>query len=900
MVGRIVVAQCRADQAPRDGLRYVNRPIAAETCADADGASYNHPMRSILITSLCTLLVGADWAWGAPPADRADQDRARQLEFFEKKIRPVLVKTCLKCHSATSKEIGGKLRLDHRPGAIQGGESGPAIVPGKPAQSLLIQAIEYRDGLEMPPDEKLPAEVVQNFKTWIANGAVDPRVAGNNQPRNQQAGSTPGRDLWSLKPITNPAVPEVGDMSWARSEIDRFLLARLEDRGLSPVADASPGTLLRRLHFDLVGLPPSPRQVDAFERDHGEAAYLRVVDKLLASPQFGERWARHWLDVARYAESAGSSRDVLMIWAWRYRDYVIDAVSQDVPYDRFLTEQIAGDLLPAASPGEARRLQIATGLLAIGQKSLNGGNIPLDVIDDQLDVIGKAILGMTIACARCHDHKFDPIPTADYYALAGIFRSTETLFGGNTNRPKTVDAKMKVYLVLGDASKAKKIQKHQKKVQDLQKQRNALAKRKTNLEKRLPAGDKKKVEQPAAASAGSDRDRKAPKPAQRKKASQKAGKLRVQYETVVKRLAALDKQLKALKAVPQPTLEFAVGVRDRGKVADGPIQVRGERKKAGQVVPRGFLTSVIVDDPPVVTNKQSGRLELADWLTRPDNPLTSRVMVNRTWSHLFGQGLVSTTENFGHNGQPPSHPRLLDWLAHRFVRQHKWSRKSLIREMVLSRAYRLSSDHDPAAFEADPAARLVWRHNRRRLEAEAIRDAMLAVSGRLDLDRPTASAVTRIGEGEVGRNLNIKPLTEPFPHRSVYLPIIRGILPEFLKLFDFPDPSNPQGVRDATSIPAQSLFLLNSPFVLEQADALAARLLARDEPDAERIQHAYRLTLGRGATESERARAASYIEKTAASLGSGDNMTAGRSNRQRAFSLFCQVLLAGAEFRYLD
>jgi hypothetical protein len=873
-----------------------------------------------LLTLICLVPALAVNASGQAP------DR-RQLEFFEKKIRPVLVKSCYKCHSAQSKELGGKLRLDHRGGLLKGGETGPAVVPGKPSASLLQKAIEYRDGLEMPPDKKLPAEVIQSFRAWIAAGAVDPRVLPTGKPGTAGKRPKPSKDLWSLKPVTLPKLPEIKHGDWPKSDIDHFLLARMETAGLAPVGDATPATLLRRLYFDLLGLPPSPKQLAQFQADHSPAAYRATVDRLLESPRFGERWARHWLDVARYAESAGSSRDVLMIWAWRYRNWVIDAVNNDIPYDRFLTEQLAGDLLEPQTPEDAKRLQVATGLLAIGQKSLNGGNIPLDVIDDQLDVIGKTMLGLTIACARCHDHKFDPIPTADYYALAGIFRSTETLFGGNSNRPKNVDARLKVYLVLGDRSQIPQIKRQQKKLSDLQKQSKMLTKRKANLAKQLPKPAGKPGGKPAAKTA--DSDPKSVKDARGQKKNKKrkgrktttgkpgkpgkpgksdAVKLRVQYATVVKRLDAITSQLARLKSTRQPSLEFAVGVRDRAKVADGAIQVRGEKGKAGRVVPRGFLSVVPVADPPRVTDTQSGRLELAQWLTRADNPLTPRVAVNRIWAHLLGSGLVATLDNFGHLGQPPSHPRLLDWLAHRFVHQHKWSRKALIRELVLTRAYRLASTHNPAAFAADPAARLHWRHNRRRLEAEAIRDAMLAVSGQLDLARPEASQVTQIGEGEVGRNLNIKPLTDPFPHRSVYLPIVRGILPEFLKLFDFPDPSNPQAIRDQTNDPAQALFLLNSPFVIHQSDALATRLLAREGSNADRLDHAFQLTLARKPTPAERDRALAYITTTsrtkAPTKTNPDQPTNQPTDkafaRQRAWSLFCQVLLAGAEFRYLD
>ena len=877
-------------------------------------AFYNKSMHGIRAIIVLTLLFFSRSA--------VSQENQREIQFFEKKIRPVLLKSCYKCHSAKSKELGGKLRLDHRAGVLKGGETGPAIVPGNPKASLLLAAIEYRGGLEMPPDKKLPAEVIKDFRTWIGRGAADPRSSPTSEPgqdgRPQRA--RPSKDLWSLQPVTAPPLPGVVAAGWPRTPVDHFVLAKLEASGLKPVGDSAAATLLRRVHFDLVGLPPSPEEADAFQADHSLQAFTAVVDDLLASPRFGERWGRHWLDVVRFAESAGSSRDVLIPWAWRFRNYVIDAINADIPFDRFLTEQIAGDLLEAQTAGQRRRLQVATGLLAIGQKSLNGGNIPLDLIDDQIDVVGKAFLGLTISCARCHDHKFDPIPTADYYALAGIFRSTETLYGGGIGRPKNVQAKLKVYLALGDVSKTAELQKHQQQVNQLQNQRKKLAKRVKALQKKLPknwkrrktdlTGSGKQADQPTAPqqqSPGKTKKKKTKKPGKRPRAggnkdAQFLKQVR-QFETARDKLAQLAAQLKTLNKQKLPPLDFAVGVREAKKIADGPIQIRGEKNKTGQVVPRGFLTSVSIVDPPQITDKHSGRRELADWLSRPDHPLTPRVAVNRLWLHLFGRGLVSTVDNFGHNGRLPSHPALLDWLAHRFVHQHQWSRKALIRELVLSRTYALASTYEAAAYEIDPGASLYWRHQRRRLEAEAIRDTMLAVSGDLNFDRPVASQVTKVGEGEVGRNINIAPLTAPFPYRSVYLPIVRGIVPEFLKLFDFPDPSNPQGRREETNVPAQSLFLLNSPFVQARADGLAGRLLDGSGQPADRVRRAYQITLSRNPASTEVERAVEFLESATKKLAD-EKTDVDKQNqktpRQRAWSLLCQALLAGAEFRYVD
>ncbi len=336
--------------------------------------------------------------------------------------------------------MGSELLLDSREAVLAGGETGPSIVAGKPRDSLLMRAIEYRD-LEMPPDEKLPDAVIDDFRRWIALGAPDPR-AKESHTAEQQVAVEP-IDLWSLRPIENPAPPTI-DSHWPRTDADRFVIAELAQQGLRPNGDAQPHTLLRRVYLDLIGLPPTPEEVAAFETDPSQRHLQRIVDRLLGSSQFGERWGRHWLDIARYGESAGSSRDVLMLYAWRYRDYVIDALNADIPFDRFVSEQIAGDLLSAETETERQRLMIATGLLAIGSKSLNGGNLTYDVIDDQIDVISKSVLGLTVSCARCHDHKFDPIPTSDYYSLAGIFLSTDTRYGGSTKRPQTAKEKSAV------------------------------------------------------------------------------------------------------------------------------------------------------------------------------------------------------------------------------------------------------------------------------------------------------------------------------------------------------------------------------------------------------------------------------------------------------------------------
>ncbi|MCA9247164.1 MAG: DUF1553 domain-containing protein [Planctomycetales bacterium] len=811
-------------------------------------------------------------------ADEMPSDQ--QIRFFETKIRPVLVKHCYSCHSAESEEIKGELQLDTRAGIRLGGESGHAVVPGDVQASLLINALRFED-FEMPPKNKLDDDVINDFVRWVKMGAPDPRDGPMAEVESTPAETT---ELWSLQPIAAPAPPQTNS-DWPRTDIDRFIEAQRAAEGIAPVADADRLTLLRRLSFDLTGLPPTPEQIDQFLADSSAEAVASLIDRLLASSAFGERWGRHWLDVARYGESAGNSRDVLMPYAWRYRDYVIDALNADMPFDQFVREQIAGDLLPADSKETSRRQQIATGFLAIGSKSLNGGNLELDIADDQIDVIGKSMLALTVSCARCHDHKFDPVPTADYYALASIFRSTDTLYGGSTNRPNNLPDKLKVYLPLGgDDFDKKQFAEQQKEIGELSKQLAQARKQADNLAKRLPDDWKAKRVALKEMEEVSAEDRKL------------LGQIKA-FEEKNREAKQLEAQVAELRQnLPQP--ELAIGVRDAKTIRDWPIQLRGEKGKNGDVAPRGFLSCVALPDPPTITaTEQSGRVELAQWITHPEHPLTSRVIVNRVWHHLFGSGLVRTVDNFGVNGEPPSHPELLDYLARRLSHELDWSLKSLIREIVLSRTYQLASDYSEEAYATDAENRLLWRMNRRRLEAEPLRDAVMLAAGTLDTSRPAGSLVLKIGEGEVGRGINTKILDEPFPYRSVYLPIIRGIVPEPLRLFDLPEPSNVQGQRDATNVPAQSLYLLNSPFILEQADAAAARILASGDERDDRLKLLYQICLGRQPSDEERAAGAEFLDQMARDKpADADNA----AHAQRAWSMLCQGMFARAEFRFLD
>jgi Protein of unknown function (DUF1553)/Protein of unknown function (DUF1549)/Planctomycete cytochrome C len=791
-------------------------------------------------------------AAGAPMADESttgpitpDQER-----FFEAKVRPVLATHCGKCHARTAEKLRGGLHVDSREGLRLGGDSGPAIVPGNPDESLLIRAIRYRDEeLRMPPKTKLPDAVVADFEAWVKMGAPDPRTGPAAVAARPPVDLALGREFWSFRPPRRSLPPPVKRADWPLGEIDRFLLAALEARGLTPVPDADRSRLLRRVTFDLNGLPPTPEEIDAFLADRSPDAIAIAVDRLLASPRFGEHWGRHWLDVARFAESSGKT-NFAYPQAWRYRDWVIASFNADKPYDRFVREQIAGDLLPAEDDRRRADQLIATGFLALGSKAHdaeNHGQFVLDVIDEQIEATTRAFLALTVACARCHDHKMDPISQRDYYALSGIFRSTRTCSGTLPGVFPNFNASPLIELPSGAGAPSAWLP--------------------------LPPGQRAAMEERLA---GLVRERDAIPPGE-------ANRDRLRRTNS---LLAMVRYRLAVDRPDGPPRAFAMGVRDRDQVVDSPLYVRGELDQPGEVVPRG-LVRVLCDRPPDSIAAGSGRRELADWLASPANPLTARVIVNRVWLHLFGRGLVPTPDNFGAAGRPPSHPELLDNLAVEFMAE-EWSIKRLIRRIVLSRAYRLDSAHDPRNFEADPDNALVWRMSQRRLEAEALRDAMLFISGRLALEPPVGSAVARTGEG-LALFVRVAGLDASDTHRSVYLPVIRDQVLESLALFDFADPSLVTGERATTSGPAQALYFMNGSFVLRQAEGLAERLRAVEGGDARRVERAYRLAFARPPTDEERDRALAFLRAFAVPRSVPD-----------AWWAFCQALFAGAEFRYLN
>ncbi|MBL9083415.1 MAG: PSD1 domain-containing protein [Planctomycetales bacterium] len=787
-------------------------------------------------------------------AAEAKPDKAA-VEFFEAKVRPVLVKHCYECHSEKSKIVQANLYVDTRDGLLRGGDSGPAVVPGDVQSGTLLEALRF-ETVEMPPKGKLPDDVIADFAKWIEKGAVDPR--DGKAPTVATIDFEAGRKHWAFQQpkIVPPAATT--DKSWARNDVDRYVLAKLEAEGLAPVADADCEQLLRRLSFELTGLPPTPEEQQTFAADGSPHAVEKVVDRLLASPHFGERFGRHWLDVARYAESCGKERNIPYRIAWRYRDYVIDAFNNDLPYDQFVREQLAGELLPdnaQVSDAERNRRLIGTGFLVIGPKSLTERNpeqYTLDVCDEQLDTTCRAFLASTAGCARCHDHKFDPIPQTDYYALAGIFRSTENVPG------------VKSLLRITSYPDAMPLDGPQKS-------------RSLELQKLIAEWQKKLTD----AENFNRQANKSKDPQMKAEATQRIADVQA-------KLLELRNEAESDEHGPR----FAMAVRD-GKPKDYELRIRGEVDNLGPVVPRGLLTVLTNENTPKIGPQESGRLQLAQWIASRDNPLTARVMVNRVWSHLFGRGLVESTDNFGLLGDKPSHPELLDYLALRFM-DEGWSVKRLVREIVLSRTFQMSSRVDRGAFAQDPDNRNLWRFTPQRLEAEALRDSLLFAAGRLTLERPYASTSLSLTNLELGSSAKILAADESPRVRSVYLPMLRGNVPETLSLFDMADPSLVTGKREVTIVAPQALFLMNSTFVGDQARYFAERLLASsDFDDAGRLELAYRLTLSRPPTDAERTATLDFLQTRKKEIGGAT--TAARE----AWISVCQALFATGEFRYV-
>ena len=1023
----------------------------------------------------------------------APRDEAAEA-FFESRVRPVLAARCYDCHSHSAKKLKAHLYLDTREGWKQGGDSGAAIVERDPDASALVRAVRYDDtNLQMPPKGKLPQHEIDDLVQWVKSGAYDPRV----EPEAAPAAKTKpdGREHWSFLPVRDETPPSVRDERWCANEIDRFVLARLEQEGLAPAPQADKRTLLRRATYDLLGLPPTSAELAAFEADTSREAFEHVVDRLLASPHYGERWGRRWLDLARYSDSNGLDENLAMANAWRYRDWVVNALNRDLPYDQFVAQQLAGDLLPRPADEKALGEQLAaTGFLVLGPKVLaeqDKEKLVMDVVDEEIDVTSKALLGVTMSCARCHDHKFDPWSQRDYYSLAGVFKSTKTLANLDfVSRWSEVELATDEHKAARDAFQ-KSVAEAEAKIAALVKrgeteaserwpqelaQRllaaqsalvrtqvieaesftrgNVIIDRETwgsaedpivrtgngerpqfaewefeadgrvALEAHYAAQDSRPVKllldgEPLAdkalgevtgswfpesqrwrrvgerelragrhvlriesatdlphldafavhAAANSDlcvRLAKArmrsepalapwvdytrgepgrasplskvlgtPTPASleelaaryqlaativldewraKKAKDEKAtglddpanellrkfligpdglflvppGELELAFPAELRaELAAARSTRKELDAHAPAPIEKALGVSE-GEIVDVPVHIRGSHlNKATSVEPRGFPALLAERaPPPTIPEHASGRLQFAQWLADPANPLFARVMANRIWQGHFGAGLVHTPSNFGLRGEAPTHPELLDWLARRFQQEH-WSQKSMHRLVMLSSAYRIDSRASAQAAERDPENRLLSHMNRRRLEAEAVRDSLLAASGRLDpalggslLPTKDGDYVTNDQSADAGQYMSTR--------RSLYLPVIRNSIYDLFATFDYADPSMAIEARSSTTDPSQALLLLNSPLAVGESQAFARSLIAGGGLD-ELWLRAYQ----RPPREAERLRAEAFLTDHMAHDSGGEA-------RERAWASLCRALCASNEFLYVD
>lgn len=916
----------------------------------------------------------------------ADASAADGMAYFEGKVRPLLVKHCYECHSQEAGKQKGGLLLDRKEGWIKGGDAGPTLVPGQPEKSLLLHSVRYEDeDLQMPPKSKLSQEDISILEQWIAMGAPDPREESMASPvAKKTINIESARQGWAYRPLQRSAIPSVIDKTWPRNEIDAFVLAEIEAKGLRPGADADMRTLKRRLSYDLTGLPPNPSEITDLESE---------IDTLLASPAFGEKWGRHWLDLARYADSNGGDRNYTFFQAWRYRNYVIDAFNLDKSYYDFIREQIAGDLMLTTDNAQRRERLIATTFLALGPKMLTERDkekLHLDTVDEQLDTIGKSMLGLSLGCARCHDHKFDPISQQDYYALAGFLRSTEVVMGtrnGCVNVASWVEQPLPVpepaYSELKQKIERLELAMRLKVERDFMETvagNKALTKlplagviydeasaelvgdwKQSNLSNqrfgdfyirndRQGQGMKKAVFRGALPETGiyevrlaypskANCDKRVPITVeafdgvheilfdQTKKPSiggllepigrfhfEKGGRVNViigtqgtkdhvivdaiqfisekdiERESMALAMAngsatgdpllmmdsaaltkVLTKQIDSLKDA-----ELAMAPRDFADAGDVNLRVRGEVTQLGPKVPRNFPGVLHPGPAPTIPDGSSGRLQLAHWLTSENNALLDRVIVNRIWAQLMGRGIVSTVDNFGAQGQRPTHPALLDHLAAKF-RASGGSIKTIIREIVLSRTYQLAAEGKSERVSADPENRLFARHSYRRLTAEELRDSLLFVTDELQTEQAKATALT------YGEDLDDPMKLDPFKHRSVYLPVARNNLAPDMEIFDVANPEMTSGERPLTTVPTQALYLLNSSFLQKQAATLAQQAYAQADP----VTWLYEATIGRKPSATAAKRANDFINTA-------------RGDREKALADLAHVLLASTEFLFLE
>ncbi|MFO0978852.1 MAG: DUF1549 domain-containing protein [Planctomycetaceae bacterium] len=781
--------------------------------------------RSIRFILLLTAIV-------LPGTARGDDAlKPDDVTFFEERIRPVLVEHCYECHSANSKILRGGLLVDSRDPFRKGGDSGPAFVAGSPDESLLIKSLRH-ETYEMPPKGKLPDPVIADFVEWVRRGAPDPRTTatqGKLKPVDWDAAAK----HWAFNPVTQPVPPEIQpaddrEASWTSNPIDRFVLTKLRQEGFHPAPQADKRTLIRRATFDLTGLPPTPVEVNEFLADESPDAFAKAVDRLLSSPHYGERWGRHWLDLVRYADSNGADENHGLPNSWRYRDYVIRKFNEDLPLDQFIVQQLAGDLLPVPDDEKAAGdLITATGMLVIGPKMLaeqDKDKMIIDIVDEQVDNVSRTMLGLTMGCARCHDHKFDPLAARDYYALAGIFYSTKTM----ANR-EFVSQWLERPLPSKDIERARVA--HQAAID----QAKAELER---LNKEAAASDMIKTQQAAV-------------------------------EKLEKEMPAFDQVMSVTEGTP----------------TDLPVHLRGNHLTQGpEKIARTMPTILTRTLPaPAIAREKSGRLEFAQWLVSPQHPLTSRVMANRIWMWHFGKPLMKSPSNFGLQSEPPTHPELLDWLAQELMRR-KWSLKDMHRLIMLSSTWQMASSGSPDDEERDPENRFWRRANRRRLEAEPVRDSILFVGNQLD---------TQLFGAPAGTDAK---------RRAIYISINRAALYQMFSTFDYVETDNHIEQRPVTIVPSQALFMMNSPMVFDSAKSLAGSVLSQSsaDPAADQtplLNAVFEKLFARQAQPAEVERSLQFLRETEQLL---NNVPDAAERRLQTWAALCRSLMASNEFVYVD
>ena len=837
-------------------------------------------MGTIIVLASVFSLAALSPALPSQDKDTDENFTDKQLDFFRKQVQPILKVNCLKCHGPQSNSKG-ELHLVSRALVLKGGESGPAVSIDDPAESLLLQAVNH-DGLEMPPKKKLPQAQIDILTRWVEMGVpfapeLEQQVVEEEGPPQV---TDAARQFWSFRPLQQPAPPRVRNKAWGRSPIDAFILARLEKEGLKPASPAEKTQLLRRAHYDLVGLPPSPQEVADFLADDSEKAFARVVDDLLESPQYGERWGRHWLDLVRYAESNSYERDGPKPFVWRYRDYVIQSLNDDKPYSQFMREQVAGDELAEVTPDS----MIATGYYRLGiwqDEPVDRVQELYEDLDDIVSTTGQVFLGLTLNCCRCHDHKLDPLPQRDYYRFMAFFHGINRygIRGGNTV------ADFSLREIANEEEKRNSqavIDEHNRKVQE--------------LDGKIADFEKLVIEDFQPVEKQDFQDERNKIPLVKKRVGTVIDEQQFQQYVVLK------EEQKKLRNFKPPALGQALVITEIGpKPRETFILARGNAHAPGDPVEPGFPEVLSFPDPqiqpPAEGAKTSNRrLALANWLADPANPLTARVMMNRVWQYHFGRGIVRSSNNFGYKGVPPTHPELLNWLAADFI-AGDWKLKRMHRQIMLSSTYRMSSAAGKKGLQKDPTNNLFWRFDMRRLEAEEIRDSVLAVNGSLNPKMygpsiyPVIPREVLHGQSRPGADWG-KSSPQERARRSIYIHIKRSLVVPMIAAFDGPDPDATCPVRFVTTQPTQALGMLNSDYFNEQARVFAGFLRSRVPEDLPgQVRLALSRALQRMPAEAEVQRGVELIEALQQYEGVDAN---------KALDLYCLMILNLNEFIYLD